>query len=193
MKRIFFTAVLIITISICASAQNWSVGVGAGGGLPIGDFSNLSSFGFGGTVWGAYSVDQNIVLMARSGYLAFSGKDITGFGSTIKTSYGAIPILVGGRYYFMPEGDTRVYGAAELGLYALNATAKTTITSGGSSTTVEASSSETKFSLVPTLGAKFKAGDKMNVDVYANYTYVSTAGTALTWIGFGVGLEFPLQ
>jgi outer membrane protein W len=189
MNKTLVAILIIILMSLTANAQNWSVGVSAGGGLPMGDFGDLSSFGFGGTLWGAYAVDPNFSVTARSGYMNFPGKDIGGGGITTKISYGAIPILVGGKYYFMPEGDTRVYGAGELGLYSLSVTAKTTI----GSVSAEFTSSETKFAFAPTLGAQFKAGENMNVDASVNYTYVATEGKALTWLGFGVGLVWNLK
>jgi len=188
MKKFVFVFAVLLCFSLSAYSQNMVLGFSVGGGLPMGTFKDISDFGFGGTAIFGYSVDPNIMLTGRAGYFSFSGKEITVFDEKFKTSYGIIPILVGARYFFMPEGDTRVYGAAEIGLYSLTSKVKTTILD----VTVEASTTESKFGFAPTLGAQFKAGDNLNVDVHVNYSYVATEGDALNWIGFGVGLEFGL-
>ena len=179
MKQAVLVAILVVACSISAFGQatgSWRVGVGAEGGIPIGDFSNFASLGIGGIGSVAYVVDPNFEVTLKSGYLNFSGKDITvpGFGTISGTSGSIIPILVGGKYYFMP-GDTRVYGDAEVGMFS--------ISNGGG----------TKFGFAPALGAEFKAGDKMWVDVHGNYSYISTDVISTSFIGFGVGLVFDLQ
>ena len=120
----------------------------------------------------------------------FSGKDVSDpfTGGTINTKMGVIPIVLGGKYYFMP-GDTRVYGQANVGLYVLTASASETV----SDVSVSASTNTSKFGVSPILGAQFKAGDKMWVDAHANYTAVFTEGSTTSWVGFGVGLVFDLQ
>ena len=195
-----------IVVSLCAALLilalpsfgqgTWAVGVGGGGGVPIGDFSNASNFGIGGHAWVAYNADPNFAVTFKSGYLRFSGKEykivVQGVTATAKTNYGVIPILVGGRYYFMPSGDTRVYGAADVGMYSLNASADVTATGGGVSISGSTSTTETKFGASPSLGVLIKAGEKMNVDINGNFTYVATDIKSTTWIGFAIGLEFGL-
>ena len=182
MKQAVLVAILVVACSISAFGQatgSWRVGVGAEGGIPIGDFSNFASLGIGGIVKASYVVDPTFEVTLKTGYLSFSGKDITvtflGVSTTVSGgSAGIIPILVGGKYYFMP-GDTRVYGDAEVGMFS--------ISNGGG----------TKFGFAPALGAEFKAGDKMWVDVHGNYSYISTDVISTSFIGFGVGLVFDLQ
>jgi len=192
MKKLAQLLFALLVLTSCSAfgqgSSQWALGVKAQGGLPTGDFKNFSDFGFGGTVWGAYMVDPNATITLRSGYLRFSGKDYTISGVTAKTSYGIIPITAGIRYFFMP-GDTRVYGAAEAGLYLLNASADVTV----SGVTVSASTNTSKFGVNPMLGVQFKAGDKMNVDVHGAYTDVFTDNSSTSWIDFGIGLEFILQ
>ncbi len=195
---ISLTMMVVLSLSAFAQGTAWPtgsfvVGVGADGGVPTGDFSNASSFGIGGTAVGGYLFDPNAMVYLRAGYIHFSGKDVTvlvGFDpNTLEPIYGTesvswsvVPILAGGRYYFIPPGDMRVYGGAELGIYNLSASV-----SGSSSST-----SSTKFGVAPTLGAQFKAGDKMDVDVHVNYSIVFTDVSNTSWVGFGVGLLFDL-
>jgi len=189
MKKVaILVAILVVMCSMSSVAQTvggWSIGVGAEGGIPMGDFSNFSSFGIGGTAWAGYNVDPNFVVGLRSGYVRFSGKDYNIGGVTVNTSFGVIPIVAEGKYFFMPSGDTRVYGAADVGIYILSASAS----AGG----VSASTSESKLGFAPMLGAQFKAGDKMWVDVHGNYTVITTSGSSTSFVGFGVGLVFDMQ
>ena len=193
MKKLAQLLFVLLVLTSCSafgqgSTSQWAVGVKAQGGLPMGDFKNFSDFGFGGTVWAGYMMDPNATLTLRSGYVRFSGKDFSIGGVTVKSSSGVIPITAGLRYFFMP-GDTRVYGAAEGGLYLLNASADATV--GGVS--VSTSTSTSKFGINPMLGIQFKAGEKMNVDVHGAYTDVFTDVSSTSWIDFGIGLEFMLQ
>jgi opacity protein-like surface antigen len=185
-KLAIVLALMVLAIPFVGQAQSqWSLGVGAEGGLPTGDFNTISSFGIGGLVFAGYNgFDPAFQVTLSSGYVKFSGKDYPdGLGGTANTSYSMVPILVGGKYYFMP-GDTRVYGQANVGLYLLSASV---------SGSVAGSASSTKFGFSPVLGAQFKAGDKMAVDVHANYTDIMTDVSSTSYIGFGIGLVFDLQ
>jgi opacity protein-like surface antigen len=192
MKKFAYIFVAIALLSLaggCAAyAQQMSLGVNAEFGLPMGTFSDISDLGIGGTALFGYQIDPNLTLTGRAGYISFSGKDIDAGSFKLKTSYGIIPILVGARYYFTPEDTYRIYGAAEVGLYMLSVSASTTVMGYS----VDVTSSETKFGFAPTVGAQFKVGDNMNLDAHVNYSYISTEGDALTYLGIGVGLEFGL-
>ena len=174
MKNITLLLVLLTVASVPAFAQTtsggWGVGFGGDVGIPVGDLSNGAQVGFGGNGWVGYMVDQNLTVTGKAGVISFSAK--TGY---TPSSVTVVPILVGARYFFMPPADMRVYGHAEAGVF--------NISNGGG----------TKFGFAPTLGAQFKAGDNMNVDVHANYTYVSTDFTSSSWVGVGIGLEFGLK
>ena len=172
---------LCFLCSVSAFAQStsngmWNVGVGAEVGVPMGDFNNYSSVGFGGIGTVGYMVDENLTVTGKIGFLSFSGKDQTVAAKTVSgSSVTVIPILVGGRYFFMPPADMRIYGSADIGIYSIG--------NGGGS----------KFGFAPAVGAQFKAGDNMKVDVHADYTYISTDVTSTTWLGIGVGLVFDLK
>jgi opacity protein-like surface antigen len=185
MKIASVVFLLCILCSVGGFAQStssgmWNVGVGAEVGVPMGDFNNYSSVGFGGIGTVGYMVDENLTVTGKIGFLSFSGKDqtvtVNGHSTTVSGgSVTVIPILVGGRYFFMPPADMRIYGSADIGIYNIN--------NGGGS----------KFGFAPAVGAQFKAGDNMKVDVHADYTYISTDVTSTTWLGIGVGLVFDLK
>jgi hypothetical protein len=192
MKNVTLVAALLVLMSLPLFGQEPAagsvmLGIGAEAGVPTGDFNNFSSFGIGGIATGVYAVDQNFWLSLKAGYLRFSGKDYTYMTidpftlslvqvTTSAGSMNIIPIVVGGRYFFMPPADMRVYGGVDAGLYML---------SDGNSTS--------KVGLAPALGAIFKAGEKLDVDVHANYSIVFTDVSNTSWVGVGVGLLFGLQ
>jgi opacity protein-like surface antigen len=183
MKKFAYIFVAIALLSLaggCAAyAQQMSLGINGEVALPMGTFGDVSGVGFGGTALFGYQIDPNITLTGRVGYLSFSEKE-DGF-----PTYSVMPILVGGRYYFMPEGeDMRMYGAAELGLY--NVAWKWSFMG------MDFDDSEMKFGFAPAVGAQFKVGDNMNLDAHLNYSYISTEGDAINWLGIGIGLEFGL-
>ena len=193
---LMFVLLVLTAVSAFGQASQWVVGVKAHGGVPVGDFNTAASFGVGGTVWWGYMFDPNGTVTLRSGYLRFSGKDLNfsllGVTGTAKTNIGVIPIVAGIRYFFMP-GDTRVYGAAEAGLYLLNASTDVTVTGGGLTAAGSASTNTSKFGVNPMLGVQFKAGDKMNVDLHGAYSVVFTDVSNTSWVDFGLGLEWMLQ
>jgi hypothetical protein len=190
-------ALIIVGIIVCAGSMfaqgtgNLSVGVGLETAIPMGDFSNVTSLGIGGLAVGTYHVDQNLALNFKAGYLHFSGKDQVVEGQTVSTSYGIVPILVGAKYYFMPpaaDNIARFYGAADAGLYFSSASASGTV----QGISMSASTSTSDFGVSPIIGAEFKAGDNMDIDVHANYSTIFTSGSSTSWVGIGIGLVFGL-
>ncbi|HRD57535.1 MAG TPA: outer membrane beta-barrel protein [Ferruginibacter sp.] len=107
MKRLFFVAALAVA-TISANAQNenkpLTFSVGAEAHLPVGDWSDVYSVAFGGSVQAEYNLDEQLALTLNAGYLNFSGKD--GWGSV-----GQIPVMGGIKYTF--QGN--IYAAAQLG------------------------------------------------------------------------------
>ena len=199
-KATIVLALLVACFAGTASAQDayvptWAFGFDARGMLPMGDFGDVSEWGVGGTAYLAFNVAPQVALTGRAGYLYFGGKEypaaiglITG---TAKTNFNMIPILVGAKFFFS-EGDMRVYGAGEAGLFMLSGTATFTPDGGGTETEVDLDG-ESKFGVVPTLGAQFKAGDAMNVDAHVNFPFVFTEDTSTNWLGFGIGFEWILN
>ena len=180
MTKILIVVALVLMVGLTAFGQTAAtssikISVGPEGGVPTGDFNTGYSFGIGGTASVGYAIDPNFSASLKGGYLSFSGKDVSGFTAP---TLSIIPILAGLHYYFMPPSDMRVYGAAEGGLYIASV-------SGGNSSS--------KFGVAPTLGAEFKAGENMNIDIHGNYTTVFSDPSSTSWIGFGAGLVFVLQ
>lgn len=198
MSKVLIVVAALVLLSLPLFGQSagpapgtLSLGIGVETGVPMGDFSNYTSFGIGGLAVGSYDIDQNLAVNVKVGYLHFSGKDYTILAHTINTSFSEVPILVGLKYFFTPatEGTSmRLYGAADVGLYASSQSASATV----SGINVSLSTSSTDFGVSPILGARFKAGNNMDVDAHVNYTAVFTSGSTTSWFGIGVGLIFTL-
>ena len=95
MKKLLLVAVITIAGFTGAYAQpteGFTFGAGIRLGLPIGDFSDFSSFGVGGELLGEYGFSDMVSGVISTGYTSFFGKDDL-------DATGYIPILVGARVY----------------------------------------------------------------------------------------------
>lgn len=182
---------LALLVAFSAQAQNKMAGsVGAEVLIPMGKFADVSKIGFGGTAEFEYYVNPNISVTGKAGYITWGGKsaDATAQGAAFESSSSGVPVLVGGKYYFIPSGRTRVYGQFELGLFFLSATAKSTIPGYGS---FEASGSSTEFTICPAIGFEIPAGDKGAIDLSARYWGILSSGGASN-VGARVAYKFFL-
>lgn len=116
--------------------------------IPIGNYSDATGLGLGVLLTGEYPVNPVISATGRIGFQAHLSKSVsTPFGSA-DSHVHALPILVGGRYYFQAQPGSSMtsssahqglFGAAELGLFWLF--------SGASVNGVSGSSSDLKFGI----------------------------------------------
>jgi len=114
MKKLFAVLVVFILMAGLTSAQSpMKLGVGGFVGMPMGNFGDLTSLGFGGVVQGEYDFGDKLVGTFTTGYLIFTGKEETISGVTIKYGdWSVIPLMAGAKYYFADE----LYGLAQFGL-----------------------------------------------------------------------------
>ena len=159
--------------------------------LPLGTFGDAVSVGFGGTVRGEYVFTKEISGTFAIGYDIWGGKSVTENGVSVDLpNFKGIPIMVGGKYYFMPEGSkTRVYGMIELGLFMASVTTSAQ-SIGGVVVIPEASATETDFAFDPMVGAEFALG-KVHLDAAVRYFLIASSGSASN-IGLRVGVKFPI-
>jgi hypothetical protein len=78
-NAILILLALVALVSLQAFGQTpangkISLGFGAEGAVPLGDFSNASNFGIGGLATIAYPVDPSLTLTGKAGYMSFSSK-----------------------------------------------------------------------------------------------------------------------
>jgi hypothetical protein len=117
-KKVLVILVLsLCLVGITQAKDKGKMAVGANVvlSLPMGDLGDAYKMGFGGTATFTYRIAKQIDLTGTAGYITY-GVD----SDKIDGSYSTIPILFGGRYYFMP-GKVQPYGTAELGLHFTSA------------------------------------------------------------------------
>jgi opacity protein-like surface antigen len=177
-------------------SHRWMVGFKGLGSIPTGNFKQGSDFGYGGKVWVGFDLDPTISLSANVGYNHFTGKDYALIVDDIKvdasTSYNVTPFTLALRIC-NTDGDSRIYGMAEAGVYVVSVSVDARASGYGSYVSASTSESRTKFGISPVLGAQFKTGDKMSVDTHVGYTAVFVEGETWSWLGFGIGLEFSMR
>jgi hypothetical protein len=202
MKKLL-AVLLMFVVAFGASSANaqskMSLGVGADVLLPMGDWGDFVSTGFGGTVRFQYNLSPMGAIGAETGYLLWTGKDVSAGGFTFEgPDFTGIPIRVFGKYYFMPEGKLRVYGLGALGLF-IGSTGDQEIDNPlagipgqPAKITVEGESSS-DFNYVACLGFELPlGGGGTMLDVSARWDAIATEGTSANNIGFRAGVNFPL-
>lgn len=163
MKKVILS-LAIIAIVFSANAQKSKskeaegskvkFSIGGDAGIPVGIFSNVFNFAYGGDLQIDYATSSTSSLNLSAGYVSFSVKNSLGGGGI---GGGWIPVLVGGRYFFSPK----VYGSAQLGV--------SIATSGGG----------TNFTYAPGIGVKISD----NFDILAKFQSLTFTGGALSYAG----------
>lgn len=97
MKKVFLVAAFTVAGFIGVNAQkSFQFGAGVNVGLPVGDASDFTSFAAGVELQGELGFSETVKGVATTGYTHLFGKDL---GGGVKFNVGAIPILVGARFY----------------------------------------------------------------------------------------------
>jgi hypothetical protein len=184
-------AVLLVAFASTGSAESkMSLSVGGDVLLPMGDFGDAVSTGFGGSVRFQYDINPMASVGLTSGYYIWSGKEVEGFSAP---DIKGIPIRAFGKYYFMPKDEKkpRVYGILELGVFLASADVPAyeilgTTYGGGTETS-------TDFNWAPGLGVEIPlGGGKTAVDISARYDAISAKGGTNGSIAARVGVNFML-
>jgi hypothetical protein len=194
-KLLVAIAVLALVFSVSSSYAQPKMNLSIGGDvlLPMGDFGDAVSTGFGGSARFQYNVTPMFSAGVTAGYFTWSGKDITvGSQTSSGPGFKGLPIRVFGKYYFMPEGEkVRVYGMAELGLFFWSVDVPSFtilgVTYGGGTET------GSDFNYAPGLGFELPLGSGSTMlDVSVRYDAIATEGSSSGNVGGRVGVTFPL-
>jgi len=154
MKKIVLSLIVVFLFFAFTNnsrAQDMKVGAQIGVALPLGDFGDVASTGFGGLGTFHYVLKPNITLTGALGYYYFgSDKDISDvLGSYFDYSYSIIPLVVGYRCYLGEKaGQFNPYLGGEIGLNFFSFTSK----AKNSFVEIESSHSETYFGLSQMVG-----------------------------------------
>lgn len=165
--KVFAVAALFTMLSYGAQAQNGRFSVGAELALPMGDFGDGYSMGFGGTVGYEHPVGDALGIGLRAGYITFSGKDAL---DGIK--FNAIPIQAFAKYYFGGEAQEGIYGMVSVGVH-------------NGKVNVEGAEGSTDLSYAPEIGYHLA-----NIDLGLRYQMISTEGSTTSWLGVRIAYVF---
>ena len=155
------------------TAKKMTVGADVVGVLPLGDYSNASSFAIGAEGRFEYNVMPKLNLTVHAGYLYHLGT-ADGFSLAI------VPIYVGGTYELAPK----IFGWAELGLSLI----MTSVDVMG----VSASNSDNKFGFAVGAGYEVAPKIKVRAGFFMPGSYSNGMGGDTTLYGLmgSVGYDF---
>lgn len=174
MKKVLSLIVVLVLFAGYTNGQSKiTLGVGGTLALPMGTFGDVAEMGFGGLVKGEMGFGS-IIGTASVGYLTFGAKDLGG----AKTTWSAIPILVGAKYPFASS----FYGSVELGLNMV--TWKYESPASTYFPAVSTSSSESKVGYALGVGYQLSA-----IDIVLKY---QTLASDANFIGVNVIYNFGL-
>ena len=163
MKKLFFIAAITVTsfaVQAQDEAQPIAFSIGLEAALPMGNLSDIASFGIGGSAQVDYTIAPTLALTLNAGYISMSFKDEIGGGSL-----GYIPVLGGIKYAFSEQ----LYGSAQLG-----------------ATFYSKSGGGTSFTYAPGLGYRFSP----NFDAMLKYTGWSQKDVEESALGLRIAYTF---
>lgn len=171
MKKLVLFLIIILFVSGSLIAQQPGISIGGNVYFPVGDWAEIASIGYGGSVTYEHPMGRNIAGVIYSGYTYFGG-DEEGL------SWSMIPLVAGAKFYFTPKLDW--YMAGLLGVNFV--TAKTTFLGS------EVSASSTEFAGNGNFGYELKTSDKGALDISAGFVYISD----LSYFGMRLAYIFKL-
>ncbi len=171
MKKLIIATFLVSATFMAHSQVNPSKGdlkfsAGAELGLPIGDFADASTFGFGLSVQADYYIFDKLSLNLNVGVLSYQGKSQNLLGNSVKLpNLTIIPVVAGTKYWI----TDKFYGSAQLGLSFLSYNGV----------------NSRDFTYAPGIGYQFT-----KMDVQLKYNSINTDGGSLDNIGLRVAYHF---
>jgi hypothetical protein len=164
--KVILIAAFALFMCSTVQAQSGRLSLGAELGLPMGDFGDAASTGFGGSLRYEHPMGDNIGLGLTAGYMMFGGKDEG-------PDWTMIPVQAFLKYYFM-EQQSGFYGAAHIGIHS------TTIDFGDLG-----DASSTDMSYAPEVGYHLAS-----IDVGLRYQMIATEGSTTSYLGLRLAYVF---
>ncbi len=203
MKKLMLTVVVVAIVCAMNNSSlakgKGALSIGADVLIPTGDFGDAVGTAFSGSVRGQYNVTPMFAITLTSGYYVWGTEEFTetvaGLATvTAEAGFKGVPVLVGAKYYFMPNPGPRVYGMGELGVFFGTATATVSASVLGQTVTAEASESSTNFAFAPALGVEIPIGasGSTTIDVSARFFGIGTEGESSNSIGGRIGVNIAL-
>jgi hypothetical protein len=141
-------------------------------GLPMGNFSNIASTGFGGSVRYDGTLGGKLSWSASAGYLSFSGKTYNVNNVSIPFGNTSNVPLSGGIKYYFSEVGSGFYGGCDISLNFLS-TYVYTYNSGNGLGYNLASYSQTKIGVNPGIGYRLNKWDfSLRYNAVGDFSYL---------------------
>jgi len=169
----FFLALCVCNLSTAQSGEIIP-SLGLETAIPIGDISDIASFGLGASVGAEYTLSDETSLDLQAGFISF-------FTSADNSSYNMFPVQAGFRYYLNDFAEG-IYLKAGLGFHTQsvkNTIPAVEVLGVVVSPEQEIKFSTTDFSVAPTAG--YKIG---HWDLSLRYTTILSDGDSAAYIGF---------
>jgi len=157
MKRLI--PVLVVLMLAVPAFAGMGIGVFGNFSLPLGDFGEGYSIGFGGGAKFCYGFMPTLGVELDAGYLMFSAKDVPG---DVSVSFSIIPILVGLNYYF-PVVPVKIYVGAGGGMY---------MRSYSYSNAYDVDESESDFGFFGALGMEYPFSETMCFEANVRFNHI---------------------
>jgi hypothetical protein len=171
MKKLLLFLIVVLFSSTSLIAQRQGISLGGNVYFPVGNWAEIASIGYGGSVTYEHPIGKNVAGVIYSGYTYFGG-DEEGSSWTI------IPLVAGAKFYFTPKLDW--YLAGLLGVDFVTADVTTALG--------DASASSTEFAGNVNFGYEIKTSDKGAVDISAGFIYIDQ----LSYFGMRLAYIFKL-
>ncbi|MBI5475925.1 MAG: outer membrane beta-barrel protein [Ignavibacteriales bacterium] len=189
-KKSILICMLLFLIAGTVFSQSIFFNARGGLALPTGKLSDSINLGVGGTLACGYNFDENVAMTLTSGYLHFPGKEMVSAKTSSIMKYDVVPILIGAKYTGLFYEQLSAYLKMDIGVYMMKGTQTVTILESGIVGTAE--NTETKFTLVPSIGGEYQINENLNIDLNISYSHLATIDHATTWIGIFTGLKYTL-
>ena len=178
MKKLtkFIAALLLITAFTNNSDAQFKVSAGLELAMPLGDFSNLASFGAGISAGGEFALGDNMGLTGQVGYIYLAPAD--GFASAYM-----MPFQAGFKYYF-DSNEGGLYAHAQVGMHTLSVTTQDYEFFGVTIPGITSSSTDLSYGV----GAGYLINEK--IDIGARYNIISGNGGSSNYIGIRTAYNF---
>lgn len=180
-KRLMIFALVLFAFSSLVYAQNLTYGANLELAMPMGDFSDMASMGFGGSAQAEYAINEQVTGIGSIGYLMWGGKDNY---KDMDYSWSCIPIKAGAKYAL---GESGLYGVLELGIYMFSYEYDFEYVGFYDETYhITGDESESEIGFAPGIGYQMPFMEKYKLDFSAQY---EMAGD-FDFLGIDVGIRF---
>ena len=183
MKKQFLSFVAVLGMSAVSFAQVGPVSLGAEVALPLVDFGDAASFGYGVSAGYEHPLNDKLGVTANVGYVMLAVDDAS---KDFIKNYSMMPLQAGLRYY-MGEKSNGLYFHGQVGVHSLSVTTNA-IDLGILGTIPETTSSDSYLSFA--LGAGFMLSEKLDLNLRYNIITADSevdGATASNYVGVRVG------